>query len=287
MTTRSIEHRRIPTCEMVASIMPNYVDTGILSALRPLMFHTNLILKGAKGGGKTRALEQLAAVEGIPLIRQDCCEDTSIRDLVGTFGVEGDQVFWQMGCLPTAIEVANEGGLCILVLEEINTLPEAVQKILNGMTDYRRSVTSVKAGRVWRLKEGCEVWICGTMNPGYAGTYKINEDLRSRFEFLDVPYMNKEQEKEFLVKLFPTQTSALERQMLDHIITLAGETRSEVMGYALSTRDLESFVKNYLALDLPRALKLLEGKYDGEQVKDFQTRVMTTFKVALDKVKLY
>ena len=282
-----IEHRRIPTSEMAARRIVDFVDTGLLKALRPLMFRSNLILKGPKGAGKSMALEQLASLENIPMIRQDCCEETSLRDLVGTFGIEGDKVFWQMGCFPTAIEVANEVGVCILVLEEINTLSELTQKMLNSMTDYRRSVTSVKAGKVWRLEPDKEVWVCGTMNPGYAGTYKINEDLRSRFEFIEVNYMEREREKELLVKQFPSASSALERQMLDKLLTLAGETRSEVMGYGLSTRDLVSFVRNYLATDLPTALKLLEGKYDGEQVRDFQARVMSTFSIPLTGMKLY
>jgi len=282
-----IEYRRVPTSELTPRPSPHYTDVGLLKTLKDLMFGPNLILKGPKGAGKTLGFEQLAALDGIPLLRQECCEETSVRDLIGTFGAEGGNVFFQLGSITAAIDVANEVGACILVLEEINTLPPMVQKILNPMCDYRKSVSLPKIGRVFRVEEGKALWVVGTMNPGYAGTYQLNEDFRSRFEFIEVNYMPIDQERELLLKQFPTPPSAKERLVIDAILNLAKETRSERMDYALSTRDLVQFVQNMLLLDRDRALKLLEGKYDGEHVKNFQARVKSAFNVNLTDVKLY
>jgi MoxR-like ATPase len=273
--------------DLTPRVQDDYVDIGLVDALSKIAFGPNVILKGPKGAGKSLAFDQVAAKHGVPLMRQDCCEDTNIRDLVGTFSAQGGDVFFQMGALTSAIDVANEVGGCILVLEEVNTLPPMSQKILNPMTDYRRSISSAKVGHVWSLKKDALLWVCGTMNPNYAGTYSLNEDFRSRFEFIEVGYMPQDKERELLLKQFPSKPSATERRDVDLVLNLAKETRGERMGYALSTRDLVQFVRNMLKLNRDQSLKLLEGKYDGENVKDFQARVQTTFGVNLAEVGLY
>jgi len=64
-------------------------------------------------------------------------------------------------------------------------------------------------------------------------------------------------------------------------------TRTNKIGdYALSTRDLVHFVHDYEALGTPKALRVLEGKYEQEAVKDFRTQCMTLFKVNLNGVEL-
>lgn len=283
----NVEFRRIPTSDLTPQPQKDFVDTGILKTLHDLMFGPNLILKGPKGAGKTISFEQLAAQNAIPLLRQECCEETSVRDLLGTYSAQGGDVFFQMGSVTAAIDVANEVGACILVLEEINTLPPMTQKILNPLCDYRKAVSLPKVGRVFRVEEGKLLWVVGTMNPNYAGTYSLNEDFRSRFEFIEVNYMDMDKERALLLAQFPTPPSAKEKQEIDKLMNIAKETRSERMGYALSTRDLVQFVRNMLALDRDRALKLLEGKYDGEHINSFRARIQSGFGVNLNTVKLY
>ena len=283
----NVEFRRIPTADLTLQSQKDFVDTGILKTLHDLMFGPNLILKGPKGAGKTISFEQLAAQNAIPLLRQECCEETSVRDLLGTYSAQGGDVFFQMGSVTAAIDVANEVGCCILVLEEINTLPPMTQKILNPLCDYRKAVSLPKAGKVFRVEEGKLLWVVGTMNPNYAGTYSLNEDFRSRFEFIEVNYMDMDKERALLLSQFPTPPSAKEKQDVDKLMNIAKETRSERMGYALSTRDLVQFIRNMLSLDRDRALKLLEGKYEGEHISSFRARIQSGFGVNLNTVKLY
>jgi len=131
------------------------------------------------------------------------------------------------------------------------------------------------------------LWVVGTMNPNYAGTYSLNEDLRSRFEFIEVNYMSADAERSLLLSQFPSAPSAQEKRDIDNILNIAKETRSERMGYALSTRDLVQFTRSMLRLDKSKALKLLEGKYEGEHVDSFRARIQSTFGVNLNTVKLY
>jgi MoxR-like ATPase len=288
MSIAEVETRRIDAKYLVPRKDENYQDVGLVALLESLSFGPNLILKGQKGVGKTLAVEQWASQHEIPLLRQDCTEETSVRDLVGTFSLQGKQVFYMLGALTAAIDIANEQGGCVLVLEEINTLPPQAQKILNPIADYRQEISIPKIGRVFRVNGGARIWIVGTMNPNYGGTYNLNEDFRSRFEFVEVNYMSTALERELLLKQFPTTPNARERQLVDRILNLSKETRSGEMEYALSTRDLVQFVKNFIRLNgLERALKLLEGKFEGgDHVKNFRARVQSSFQVNLDQVTL-
>lgn len=287
MRTEEIELRRIDSKYLVPRKHDRYRERGLLPILDKLAFGPNVILKGPKGGGKTLAIEEWAARQGVPLLRQDCSEETSTRDLIGTFSMEGDTVFFMLGTLTAAIEVANEDGGCVVVLEEINTLPPQAQKILNPIADYRQEIGVTKIGKIFRVKEGAKVWLVGTMNPNYGGTYNLNEDFRSRFEFIEVGYMGTKDERELLHSVFSSPPSAQERQLVERVLNLAKETRGGDMEYALSTRDLVAFIENIARLgSWEQALKLLEGKYEGENVKNFQARVKSVFQTDLQGVSL-
>jgi MoxR-like ATPase len=283
--TGDIEIRRIDSKYLVPQADDSYEDVGLTDVLKSLAFGPNLILKGPKGAGKTLAIEQFAAEMGVPLLRQDCSDETTTRELIGSFVDVGT---YALGSLTAAIDVANEDGGCIVVLEEINTLPPTAQKILKSIADYRQAIGVSKIGRVFRVKKSSRIWLIGTMNPNYGGTYNLNEDFRSRFEFLTVNYMPTANERALLHRQFPSPPSAREKQMIDKILNLAKESRSGEMEYALSTRDLVQFVKNFALLgSWEKALKLLEGKYEGENIKNFQARVMSTFQVNLTEIKLF
>jgi len=130
------------------------------------------------------------------------------------------------------------------------------------------------------ISEQAKLWVVGTMNPGYGGTYDLNEDFRSRFQFIEVFFMPEETEAEILYSKFPGRLSSAEKVFVARLQSLAKETRTGKYGYALSTRDLEQAIAAYLAFaDVGKALKMIEGKFDGEQrVKDFQARVRSAFK---------
>lgn len=288
MTIGSVETRRINSSYLVPRTHDDYEDVGLVDILEKLAFGPNLILKGPKGSGKTLAIEQWAAKHGVPLLRENCSEMTGNRELLGTFFQQGTEVFYMLGSLTAAVEIANEDGGCVVVLEEINAMNAQAQKMLNSVADYRQEISVPKIGRVFRVKEGAKIWLMGTMNPNYGGTFNLNEDFRSRFEFIEVGYMPVKQERELLEKQFPSPPSVNERRMIDRILNLAAETRGGEMEYSLSTRDLVGVVRNFAKLgSWELALKLLEGKYESDHVPNFRARVMSTFQVDLNQIKLY
>jgi len=339
--------RRISTDQLTARHFPGFQKTKILSVLDKLAFKSPLILKGPKGAGKTLNIEQWAAVNKVPFLRKSCTADTSDRQLLGAHTLKSfDESYFTLGVLPTAIDVANQTGSCILVLEEINALNEEAQKVVNSIADYRREVDLPHVGAVYRLaeeikapgdgkviemleldeyqttlvvaygqgeacdwkvakslarvKEGDAVkagqvlvgrpklWVVGTMNPGYGGTYDLNEDFRSRFKFIEVLFMEDKTEQAILFSKFPSQATAAEVKFVESLQSLAKETRGGKFGYGLSTRDLEQVVEDYLSFtSIPLALKMLEGKFDAQYSNDFRGRVKSVFGVDLTVVSLW
>lgn len=336
------EIRRIPTSQLVARAYPGFTATKSLDVLDKLAWKSPLILKGPKGAGKTLNIEQWAHTRKVPFLRKSCTADTSDRQLLGSHTLKSfDESFFTLGCLAAAIDVANEAGRCVLVLEEINALNEEAQKVVNGIADYRKEVDLPHIGQVFRLAEavvspvngkiieledldeyrcslvveaeggtlgleakvpiallrpqvklGAEVkagqvlvdrpqlWVVGTMNPGYGGTYDLNEDFRSRFKFIEVDFMDDATELEILLAKFPTKATADEELFVKDLRALAKESRGGKYGYALSTRDLEQCIEDLLAFrDRSLALKMLEGKFDAQHVSDFRARVKSVTKV--------
>lgn len=201
----------------------------------------NLLFVGPKGTGKTLAFAYYAYKNKIPIIQFDCSEQTKRQDLIGRFLLIGNEVVYQLGVLPTAIEVANQYGKAILVMEEINCLTSFSQKIMNQILDWRRHVYIPEIGKTYRLKNGAKLLIAGTMNPStYSGVFELNEDLRSRFAEYHINYPNEEKENEIISKL-----TNLDDEIRRLIIRLAEDTRqlyvSGEINYALSTRDLITF----------------------------------------------
>jgi len=204
-----------------------------------------LLLVGPKGVGKTLSIAAFAAKHNIPIIQFDCSENTKRQDLIGRFLLIGDEVVYELGIMPVAIEVANKMGSAILVFEELNALTPQMQKVLNQLLDWRRHVYVPEIGKVYRLNDGCKLLIVGTMNPSYyGGVHELNEDLRSRFAEVFIDYPSENEESRILERI-----SDLDEDLRKLLITLAIETRngyaSGELSYALSTRDLAIFSQVY------------------------------------------
>jgi len=247
-----------------------------------------LLFVGPKGTGKTLAFAYFAYITHTPIIQFDCSEGTKRLDLIGRFILQGDEVKYVLGALPTAIEIANQVGRAILVLEELNALTPQMQKVLNQILDWRKHVYVPELGLTYRLKPDAKLLIGATMNPStYGGVFELNEDLRSRFSEYYLGYPNEKKEDEIVTKLINGISPELRKMM----ITLAIETRQGVnkgeLSYALSTRDIVNFFKVYRSycsvLSTDDALKAaltvtVVNRYDdASQRETVKQRIMSIF----------
>lgn len=267
---------RTPSDDLLVLDAPPYLDIFRLHQLyERISFGSNLLLKGPKGDGKSLSVFAYAAKKGIPLVVQECSEGTKETHLMGSQTLLGDRTVFVLGAIPTAIDVANECGECILLFEEINALTPQVQKSLNAIGDFRKACSMPAIKRTYRLEQGKKLWIVGTMNPSvYGGTYDLNEDLKSRFEELEVTYPEAGLEKGVLVS---NCGNAVTDDILNKVIRLGKETRTGQFAYKLSTRDLVSLVRTIARTDLAIAVQLIACKFEGEDRDNILKRIGSIF----------
>lgn len=273
---RKVRVEREPIQDLLISDPPPYVDTlGLHAIYKSLAFESNILLKGPKGDGKSLSVISYAATINCPLVVVECSEDTKKYDLHGSQSLIGDETVFVLGGIPTAIDVANECGQCILLLEEVNALTPQVQKQLNAISDFRKMASIRQIGRTYTLNKSAKLWVVGTMNPStYGGSYDLNEDLKSRFEEIEVTYPSTESEKQIIKRVCG---NAVDDHTLDLLLRFVKETRQQATGYALSTRDLVRLVHTVAKLGLDTALQLVVCKFEGEDREVVTRRLASVF----------
>ena len=288
---RSAKVERLSAASFILKDSVPYEDVyGLHGLFEHCAFKTNLALIGSKGVGKSLSVAAFGQKKGWPVVTYDCSEDARRYHLLGMYVSRGGDTPFVLGPLTTAIEVANETGFCLLVLEEMNALSPAAQKLLNPLTDFRRKYEVPEAGAIFKLQPEAKLWVVGTMNDSvYGGVYQLNEDLKSRFRFLRLEYPDLAEEKRILaVSLGTDRFQALTKlaggETLTQILRLAQESRQPSLSYALSPRDVVQLCEDTLDLGKNVALKVVVSKFEGRDLDTIKKRVTSIFCVDPDEV---
>ncbi len=145
-----------------------------------------LIFIGHAGNGKSELPKQFSIKNKCPCVFTSLHNDIRSTDLLGSFSLKNGSSVFVLGKIIEAIEIANRhpSKTCVLVLDEINTMDNNVQKILNTNLDFRSGINIPLVNKQYRLNEDSKIIVVGTMNySSYAGTYPLNLELKSRFDF--------------------------------------------------------------------------------------------------------
>ncbi|NIU00387.1 MAG: AAA domain-containing protein [Nitrosopumilaceae archaeon] len=232
----------------------------------------HVILSGKAGSGKTELVIKLAKETETPIFKFSCSSDVRMSDLIGskTISEDGQTVKFEAGMLLKAVLTANEYGKAIILLDEINTLAEKVQKNINGLADGTGFI-DLPQGRV-KINPGTQFMIAGTMNLSYAGTNPLNPELKDRFNIIAMPEMSRETRHKIYSKFAVPKEVENKLMSLSRQIETAQRDNRIAGDVVFSTRSQIAFLELYEELEAngsknpaKEALDLtLVAKFDDE-----------------------
>ena len=83
-----------------------------------------------------------------------------------------------------------------LYIDEINMAKPETLPLINGVLDYRRTITNPFTNEMITAEDGFTV--IAAINEGYIGTVPLNEALKNRFIVIEVPYIEGDQLKQLI-----------------------------------------------------------------------------------------
>ncbi|WP_026677657.1 ATP-binding protein [Fictibacillus gelatini] len=202
-------------------------QTIVTDALIALLMGKNVLLKGPTGSGKTKLAEYLSYLFYQPLHSINCSVDLDAEALLGhkTLSYESGEA--EIRFIPGPVTKAAQLGH-FLYIDEINISKPETLPILNGILDYRRTISNPFTGEVLKAKEGFNV--IAAINEGYIGTVPLNEALKNRFVVIEVPYIQGSMLKEML-KMHSRQTN---EEMINSFVRFSADLIQQTKAGQLS-----------------------------------------------------
>lgn len=176
----------------------------------------NVLLKGPTGAGKTKFAETLSNLFNQPMFSVNCSVDLDAESLLGfkTLSYQGEKQVIEF--VPGPVINAMTNGT-FLYIDEVNMAKPETLPLINGVLDYRRTITNPFTNDVITAKEGFGV--IAAINEGYIGTVPLNEALKNRFIVLEIPYIEGDQ----LEQLIKTNTQLTDAKLIERFVKLSSD----------------------------------------------------------------
>lgn len=203
-----------------------------------------LILEGEAGVGKNVNVDMFAHFTNRESFTFSCNFQSEKEDLTYAFKYDPARGSYQVDS--KLLEMLQTPG-AIIVLDEINTLPPGVLKMLNPLLDYRRTLY-LPDGR--EIKADPSVVVVGTMNPQhYLGVKPLSPEVKSRARIMYLDYPPEKvgarlapYEGEILAKFVPALASVAQSEFM-------------LMWDSVVNRDQGNGADKFLTKDREAALK--------------------------------
>ncbi|KIL47915.1 ATP-binding protein [Jeotgalibacillus campisalis] len=196
---------------------PSIIEDAVIS----LALNKNVLLKGPTGSGKTKLAESISELFSQPMYSINCSIDLDAEAMLGYKTIEQvngkSTITFVEG---PVIQAMKKGQL--LYIDEINMAKPETLPILNGVLDYRRTITNPFTNEVIKAEDGFGV--IAAINEGYIGTVPLNEALKNRFIVIDVPYI----QGETLLKVIQSQSDLKDHTLISKFVQLSEDLLAQV-----------------------------------------------------------
>lgn len=213
--------------------------------------HENVLIRGHAGSGKTMSVMAYAAARNLPYYNVSSNVGLEPSHLFGSWvPTEAGTFRWQDGPVTSLFRT---GG--VLLLNEIDFMPERVTTVLFSALDDRREIQLMENGGEI-IKAHPNLVIIGDHNPNYRGSRPMNQAWKDRFHHkLEFPY-----DKAIERKLVPSAS------LLDLADKLRAMSDKGELDTPISTRGLVAFVSNTTNISFDYAVEsYVNGFLDDER----------------------
>ncbi|WP_156288621.1 AAA family ATPase [Oceanobacillus salinisoli] len=254
--------------------MPPNIEL-LIDAITALSMGKNILLKGPTGAGKTKFAETLSNLFDQPMFSVNCSVDLDAESLLGfkTLAYEDEKQVIEF--VPGPVINAMTNGT-FLYIDEINMAKPETLPLINGVLDYRRTITNPFTNDIVTAKE--DFGVIAAINEGYIGTVPLNEALKNRFVVIEVPYIEGEQ----LKNLIQSNTKLTDETTINLFVKLSADLIQAVYQGKLS-EDAASIRALLDACDLSviippkRAIKRsIIDKLDEDREREFVMNLTET-----------
>lgn len=212
----------------------------------------NVLIRGHAGSGKTMCVLAWASSRGYKYYNVSANVGLEPSHLFGMWiPTEQAGVFrWQDGPVTTLV---REGG--VLLLNEIDFMPERITTVLFGLLDDRREIQLLENGGEV-IKAHPDLIVIGDHNPNYRGARPMNQAWKDRFQHK----WEFEYDKAIERKLIPSPA------LLEVANKLRANADKGELDTPISTRSLVAFCKNIKNIGLDYAIdNYVNGFLDDER----------------------
>ncbi|MDT9024416.1 MULTISPECIES: AAA family ATPase [Rossellomorea] len=202
-------------------------DYIIEDSIISLSLGKNLLLKGPTGSGKTKLSDTLSSIFSQPMHSINCSVDLDAEALLGYKTISERDGKNTIEFIEGPVIQAMKNGH-LLYIDEINMAKPETLPILNGVLDYRRSITNPFTGEI--VKAAPTFGVIAAINEGYVGTVPLNEALKNRFVVIDVPYI----EGETLKSVIESQSKLSDSKLITQFVALSSDLMVQVKNGQIS-----------------------------------------------------